>query len=190
MLLAGRVFNGSKSPGSIMPSLANSLRVMALLALAYLMAAPPAAAQKHKPSIIKVKIDVMLDRQLGYLFTTKQAIPAISSKSWVPSDSDDRNRNLLLSKLNKHCDKGLSFQNVAEGFDYRIVFSSGFDGLLTWHSANAVVFDAGGSELFRTYQTNRMTDASATDWVAKDIIKRLRRRSVSVPSTTSSPSSN
>jgi hypothetical protein len=79
----------------------------------------------------------------------------------------------------------MTFELVEADYDYRIVFATGqgttqttiwgSGGSLNSSNASADVFDLKGTELFRFERKQRGTDEGATNAVAEEIIKRIRK---------------
>jgi hypothetical protein len=95
-------------------------------------------------------------------------------------EGTELDRRMLLQKLNAHGqDHHMRFEPAESEFDYRIAFSTGQGttqttwGELNSSVASADVFDPNGTELFRFERKGRGSDESATNAVAKEIIKRI-----------------
>ena len=106
----------------------------------------------------------------------------------VKIDGPELDRRMLLERLNAHGpDHKMKFELVDEEFTYRIVFETdqetalsggwrhGGGGTYNTSSANADVYDARGNELFKFNRRLRARDSGATNAVAKEIIRRLRK---------------
>jgi hypothetical protein len=95
-------------------------------------------------------------------------------------EATELDRRMLLQKLNAHgLDHHMTFELAESDFDYRIAFSTGQGttqttwGELNSSVASADVFDPNGTELFRFERKGRGSDETATNAVAKEIIKRI-----------------
>jgi hypothetical protein len=126
-----------------------------LMVLLLLLVIPCLARKKGPPEIVRVKVE---------------------ATEW--------DKALLLDKLGRHgLDHGLKFEAADDGFEYRIVFSTGQEktqvlyggsgGAMNSSAATVGVFDSKGTELFNVKRAGRGTDAGATNAIAKEVIKRL-----------------
>jgi hypothetical protein len=98
----------------------------------------------------------------------------------VKIEATELDSKMLVEKLNDHgASHHLKFELTVQDFDYRVVFGTGQDSVMTTYgSVNASgavtkVFDAKGAELFEFKREGRWTDTGATNAAAKEIIKRL-----------------
>ena len=104
----------------------------------------------------------------------------------VKIEGTELDRKMLLRQLNVNgADHRMTFELVEADYDYRIVFATGqgttqttiwgSGGSLNSSNASADVFDLKGTELFRFERKQRGTDEGATNAVAEEIIKRIRK---------------
>jgi hypothetical protein len=99
----------------------------------------------------------------------------------------ERNKGLLLKKLNEHgCKHRLAFVPVEEGFNYRISLSDAQKARPTFSQAGVgtayteivrtIVYDDKDTVLFQVERGNLLTHAVAVNASAKEIVKRLLLR--------------
>lgn len=105
-----------------------------------------------------------------------QAPKGVTLKVRIEATAYDE--NLLLDKLNDNGkDHHMAFEATKGPWEYRIVFRTyqliAPDGGRR-SGARAIVYAKDGHELFTFSRDMRVTDAGATNAVAKEIIKRLR----------------
>jgi len=106
----------------------------------------------------------------------------------VKIEGSELDRRMLLERLNAHGpERKMKFELADQEFNYRIVFETdqetalsggwrhGGGGTYNTSSANADVYDARGNELFKFNRRLRARDSGATNAVAKEIIRRLRK---------------
>lgn len=108
--------------------------------------------------------------------------PAHLQSYRVKVESTKLDQKMLVEKLNSHgAEHGFKFVLAEQDFDYRIVFGTAQGGVMTvygqMNSSEALtqIFDSNGTELFEFKRAGRATDSGATNAVAKEIVKRLRK---------------
>jgi len=125
---------------------------------------------------VKVRRRGRLVLGLALLFLPAAARPqGVSSPIPLKIDANEWDARLLLEKLNKHG----SFARVESGYTYVVKYETTRDssGFMSGYPAGvATVCNAEGRELFRVEKLSGFGEGKATDHVAKEIAKRLKKK--------------